>query len=329
MRKIISIAFFLFFANILFAQDFCSQGTTKKSIILPTSGLNLRAEPSLKSSILDLIPFQEEIWVCYSDGQPLIAIEDKTGRWLRAEYKGKEGWLFSAYLKIKDCSDEKYHLIVPNDGSVDFNPNRFPIDCKGYYGFFQKGKTEEFEIRLVNPIDTFSDYTLGTYGKMDPNDIPSFMITGLKYIPQGTKGRFVNEMLFPGEIKSIADDFDKTKPPKSRFYFYAKGNPIPSKDNQHLFEKIEGYQLRMRYTSKDNLINDYLLYENDLHPFGYGVYEGSARIFWYGDINGDDKLDFILRTSKHYAGWEYHMVLSVLNSGGIYEVLRVGKGSGC
>lgn len=329
MRLLIFIFLLLISNQIILAQNLDCEGPQRKAIITAKSGLNLRAKPSINSKSLELIPFKSEVPVCISSGQKIILIEGKRGQWKRVEYNEKSGWLFSGFFKIKKEKIENIKLIVPKDGSVDIHSNRIPIHAKDYYGFYKNDNGDEFEIKKVILKDTFDLGPQLEYAKIDSKSIPEFMVVGIENVPRKTKGKFVNEMLFPGEIKYFFNKIDKSNRRSIQHYFYAKGNPQPSENENKLFAGIHDYQLRLRFHPKNKPFEEYILFQHDLPPWLNTGYEGGAWIYWYGDLNGDDILDFILKTTKHYAGWKYHILISDSENEKTYQMIEVGGGAGC
>lgn len=63
------------------------------------SGLNLRSGPSLDSSISGLIPYKESGRVLLRQ-RDTFRIENRKGSWMKVEYNGKQGWVFSGFALI-------------------------------------------------------------------------------------------------------------------------------------------------------------------------------------------------------------------------------------
>ena len=74
------------------------------------SGLRLRFGPGLNTRALAVIPYGARVllWKCNTE---TVQIGSASGQWCRILYKGKGGWVFSAYLMRRDPTKIKPPLI--------------------------------------------------------------------------------------------------------------------------------------------------------------------------------------------------------------------------
>lgn len=92
MRK--SVTFFLIFT----LCQILNAANTAELYVVAKSGLLLRAEPSQKGKVIELIPFKSKVNVIETTG-PSVRIERITAPWYKVSWKGNEGWVFSGFLK--------------------------------------------------------------------------------------------------------------------------------------------------------------------------------------------------------------------------------------
>jgi len=67
-------------------------------VLIESSTLNLRSQPSLGSKILLKIPANSEVDVLYYDNKTYY-LEGKPGKWCRIKYADTEGWAWGNYIK--------------------------------------------------------------------------------------------------------------------------------------------------------------------------------------------------------------------------------------
>ena len=120
-------------------------GTTSKALITPppfmvgetltvfaTSGLKLRATPDVESLVLDKVDYGSEVKVLELDtANTSFSIEWATGNWLKVEFEGTIGYLFSGFIS---------NLPVP-EFYVELEPGSF-ADMIEYYAFLSFHQNE-------------------------------------------------------------------------------------------------------------------------------------------------------------------------------------------
>jgi uncharacterized protein YgiM (DUF1202 family) len=73
-------------------------GQTAK--IISTKGLNLRDQPSASGTVLLTIPYNEIVGIIDKNGVS-ETISGHTANWYKVDYRGKEGWVWSRYVKAQ------------------------------------------------------------------------------------------------------------------------------------------------------------------------------------------------------------------------------------
>ena len=74
-------------------------GHTTATVDVDNNTLNMRAEPSLRSSVLFRIPNQSIVTIIAYDTEE-VYIDGAKGRWCKVNYAGSIGWVWGNYLII-------------------------------------------------------------------------------------------------------------------------------------------------------------------------------------------------------------------------------------
>lgn len=94
------------------------QWAGKKFLTIAERGLILRSEPKQDSQPLGLIPFHSSITVIASDRYETI--EHRDGQWLKTSYSGKEGYVFSGFLRADVPMHTVRSAASPGDPTLSF-----------------------------------------------------------------------------------------------------------------------------------------------------------------------------------------------------------------
>ncbi len=317
----------------LSAQQFeCNETHLQKGIVKTESGLNLRSGPSLNKDVLIAVPKGSEVNLCNVESKT-ESIAGLEGRWIRASYKGVVGYLFSAYLEIRDCNVAGIKLIFPNDSSVD----NFPLKkyCEAYHGVFdisdRPSFKNQYEVKLIEPNDSiFSEEATYSSELSNKKGIPLFLMLGLEIKSKEIQGRLLSKMFFPFESANIWFEQEDGDTP-TQYIAYAKGTGVKNDNQKEMseYKQIKDYELWIKINQKGKENIDLLLFKADLNSW-LGGYEGGAWIYWVGHLNDDKIPDIILKTSTSYKGWNYKLLLSDPKSEKKqYKIIDVGEGSSC
>ena len=316
-RMIILIAALIsFFATSSEAQQYyCESSAGNLYAVAAKSGLSLRAAPTLVSPKILAVPFGKEVTVCSEYQSEPQEIGGTQGHWVRAWYRGKEGYMFNAYLEAQAPIEVLYAgLGLAED--------------EEYFGLYEK---EGFYHVQKYPLTTDSMLTDGTLIASELTQIkgiqdPLFLFSGIETKKtENIIGRqFDSKFLFPGESVYLETE-------QAAYYVYAKGSVVSNDDenNPNPFSMIRNYQLRVRKVSGEDS-EDQVLYQLNI-PAWYGEgYEGGIQLQWIGDLDNDGELDMLLTTATQSNCTEVVFLLSSKAERGhlLRQVSRVAE-CGC
>ena len=328
MKRIIVIliaSILCFFQNDIQAQQYDCEGEAGNLYVVNArSGLSLRDAPSLLSNKILAVPFGKEITVCTNAPAVPETIEGKDGRWVRAYYRGKTGWMFNGFLEAESPIQVIHTDTWLNGG--------YPLD-KEFLALYASGDNPfdpEFELEEARfHLDTLDSDENDPYidAQLAGPRQPIFLISGIN--PTKTTGingrKYDSKFLFPGETVYFGTD-------KASYYVYAKGNVLMNKnpDESDPFSMIRNYELHVKQVKGDQ-IKDELLYRMDLPSWFGNGYEGGVFVEWLGDVDGDGQLDLLLSTTNHEGCWEVSFFLSSkAESGHLFrQVSKYADCEGC
>ncbi len=87
-------------------------------IVTPSSGLNLRESPSIKSKSIRLLPFGSMlIHKLIPENEKEGIIDEQKGKWLKVNYENETGWVFDVYLSkpIFSPNKDKFYFYIITD----------------------------------------------------------------------------------------------------------------------------------------------------------------------------------------------------------------------
>ena len=90
------------------------------------SGLTLRATPKTDGEQVSLIPNKEAVTILDKNG-PGATIGGKSGSWYKVKYKEKEGYVFSAFLKMGSTADKKGGEESAEQKENEFDANKYAL----------------------------------------------------------------------------------------------------------------------------------------------------------------------------------------------------------
>lgn len=306
-------------------HNMCLNSRPRSATVMAQPSLNLRVMASLSDSVLCQIPSGEHILVCQRPLRP-DTIANQSGFWYRALYGDIWGFVFSSYLRFEDEKYDDVRIIFPNVGMID---EGLPASERTFYQIGRKYEDKRTSLSFIP--EKISSNEIKSIDFSEYEDV--FLISGIersKFHPE-IKGRFWNEKFVPSESNLVHSYYDQHYKKRVEYYAYATGYPRINKDkNQgHIFDGIEDYKFFIRRFVPDSEPIDHLIFQANLHNF-HGGYAGGASLRWVGKLNNDDWPDFIIKTSTHYAGWAYYLLISDPGKGtNGYHLVLVGHGSSC
>jgi len=318
MKRIIILiaALISFFATSSEAQQYyCESSAGNLYAVTAKSGLSLRGAPSLVSNKLLAVPFGKEVTVCSEYQSETEEIGGTQGQWVRAWYRGKEGYLFNAYLEAQEPIEVLYSGVGLAEKVT-------------YFGLYEKEGFYQIQKYGLTPDSMLSDGTLiaPELSQIKGIQEPLFLFSGIETNKtDNIIGRqFDSKFLFPGESVYLETE-------QAAYYVYAKGSVVSNDDenNPNPFSMIRNYQLRVRKVSGEES-EDQVLYQLNI-PAWYGEgYEGGIQLQWIGDLDNDGELDILLTTATQSSCTEVVFFLSSKAERGhlLRQVSRVAE-CGC
>lgn len=289
-------------------------------MVIAQSGVNLRQKPEIKSDVITKIPFGDYL-VATSDCQQYnlvdaISIDNKQGVWIEVNYKGKQGYVFSAFIMNAD-----YFYIKQNDSTdcvildqiIAGDYSELVVDTLDYHYFYPGlnwhkvsiGK-EKFTISPTvlnfqfNPLCHFnSDKEFPLQIKTLDTMKFSFLIGTKKKLPIISKefqifNNWIEDELglfiYPGKSHHVNNGC-------GRLVF--KGEIYTIKGDTSMYYDLNLYDNNKRIEIKNKSEN--------LHIFDtyirHGIYS-VPKLYWQGDLNDDCYPDFffIIRSMSDNCG---------------------------
>ncbi|MEL6863679.1 MAG: SH3 domain-containing protein [Bacteroidota bacterium] len=316
--------FLLTFTQQAIAQQYtCSTSSAHLYTVAAESGLSLRATPSLSSEKILAVPHGRTISVCTDDMTGQEVIEGVKGRWVRAFYANKSGYMFDGFLKRQEEIS-----VIQSELWIDEETKDRP-----YWGLYPANENPyapEFRVSPCSFVeDTIQmsegDPFVATVMKGEAN--PLFLFSGIEVDEEEIihGHAFDHKFLFPGESFYLRTD-------KASYYLYAKGQIQLSKDpdSGSPFSMIRNYELRVRRVM-NGAVEDQMIYRMDLPHWLGDQYGGGIHLQWVGDLDRDGELDVLLSKASEEDCWEIICLLSSKAEPGQYfrQVSSYTECSGC
>lgn len=293
----------------------CEYSWAKTYKITAKSGLKLRDGQGVKNNTIVLIPYHSEVKVCQVNSIR-DTIEGLSGRWVKAFWANREGYLFDGYIeKVESISP--INLFNKDMNLVNEWKNTIFTNKVELFGLYRMQRQQEFEIKKIELI---KDEDSGHFKPLVEGEIPFWIISKTEDKKERIiKGKEINRMLFIGEKIATSN----------RGIIYGDGilNKTDS-INAEEFE-IDPYELRFQYRDGEKIHDELLLRMKCIGGISkwYG-YEARAMINFIGDLDGDSKDDILITYSTTYKGW-YYAIFSTryAKDGRMFKEMIVGSGS--
>ena len=325
---IVTTFFLLVGINVQAQQYDCSGTAGVPYLITANSGLSMRAEPNLKSNKIQAIPYGKEVMICPEYYGMSDQIEGVDGQWVKAFYRGKEGYMFNGFMEAQ----KPIEVIIPKSWIGETFPND-----KKFYGIYLNEFDEtygdqKFRMNKIDfDIDTvqLAEIPPFYYAKLKENDHPQFLISGIESSrTEGIVGKaFESKFLYPGETVSL------TTGSEAHYHIYAKGRVLESKggDDMNPISMIKNYELHVRRSGHDGDREDQIVYKMDIPSWYMDGYQGGVFIHWMGDLDEDGELDLLLSKSENPECWDIIFFLSSKAEHGHFfkQVTKYQECGGC
>jgi hypothetical protein len=330
MKKLYTGILLIIFNSFLSATTFT---------ILAKSGLNVREEPNLKSSIIASLPFgtivdaQIDDSFMNDDGvgykKYTEVIEGKRGFWMKMTFGKIEGYIFSGYglvgqwvVQPSQINDEYKILKVGNYcDAVNYDPKLNWYALVGKNGTINIKKVE-VSIRLIheyNAKDTLgpeNDFWREFPIKIQTNvsDTIFFLLGSKNELDErqifssfvNRNGGYYNEEGFLFPEQTFSQNYENRT-----YTFRAYEEILLDKNLEEGYKKI--YQIELNVSNTDstyNLSDELSLTESGKLHSAFTT----PRLTWIGDMNSDKMLDFIYYSHTMSEGcgvcWQYHLFMS-------------------
>ncbi len=285
-----------------------SKGQRFPGYTLAKPSLNLRATPTSSSDILTTIPYGTK--VMYHLGGKPDTLNGEKNEWYKIEYDSISGFVWGKYLSSnKNLILDYGSLLVGQDGSK-YNPdlNWYGISETDVEGICQMKKVDISLVELYDEIDgnlpnrvkiNIEGKTLFLFGTK--KDLSSKEIPGISLRPEYNKDggqkdfekQIQNSFLYPEQIMNL-----KLSGITSQMQIKAKDAPYLDSTDNHLYTRYELELAESFYyygTTKAQNITSEIPFIN-APAFQCAVYK-NPRIYWYGDLDQDQKIDLVIKTS--------------------------------
>ena len=315
--KVIQIICFLLICQIGNSQFIaCDYSWAESYEVTANSGLKLRKEQSLKSEVVGVIPFKSEIKLCYQSTKTEV-IDGIKGKWVKAFWQDKEGFVFDGYTK-KLNESSKIKIFNTEMDLVNRWENTGLSKDEVYYGLYKTHIPNFFEFRKIELNK--NEITKNHSTPIDYQEIPIWVFTGLNIKEsKKIKGTLVNRMLCIGDKQG----FDMG-------VIYGDGKAIKGDSTTlGVYKEINPYELRVQTRKNEKIIDQLLL---KMKCWGgmaqlYG-YEAKSVVNFIGDLDGDNKDDILITYQTTYKGWYYGLFSTKYATGNeVFKALRIGQGS--
>lgn len=325
------------------------------STVIAPSGLSLREGPGLEYDRLTAIPFNTQVSVLEHqiNYQQRDTIGEISGYWVPVRYQKQEGYLFSPYLKkgylFKPSNEEMnsdFRIVIPGMriSALNYDPDL------NWYALIAKAGDEygDFLLQKVDPTVDFAPMTMDEHYNWEEEE-------GLVSMDLEVADDYV--MLFIGTQQPIAEleklvqktyynqaagypEWGRAIYPYEQFPLFEaedggryilSGQVVPTKRAEQTDVEID-YSLGINYFRypEDYHVKPDQVLTTELNTFSKeelpSYFHHHPRIFWQGDVNGDQMPDlifyqpniseccggaesfFLLVSERKVGNWEWHRV---------------------
>lgn len=326
---------FLFLVIFLYAINLRADKTY--FTVIAKSGLSIRAEKSLQSERLAVVPFGEKVLLKTIFWEDKITVEEIEGFWISVEFGKVEGFMFSGFLfpgpiweihgskSEEDVSFLSYYFFedfIYNESITERTLNFYSYDSDlKYFGVKIESEKTVFEkVEFVFEINYKRNQNIYDYwrernktGKFRPNASTN----GILMFREKKNKDYdffigVREIELSETESVFLYDFDKKK---AKFKFLDIGEELKidlGESNLKFSTNTDSSSFRKSYLLKLELIHENQKYDLILEEgldvnggFLHGFHQ-TPSIAWVGHLNQDDIPDILLYKNNMHegCGWE-------------------------
>ena len=278
-----------------------AQNGEERMKIISTTGINLRADPYTRSTIIGKIPYGEEIIVIEKLKETVYTLNSKygwyskqksyeipiKGYWIKANYRGEIGYLFSGYLASKEAgfwqpkhkydSFNKEYFLLFELGNCWYN---YPKNNDWHwYGFFIANGQGNF--KKINPSfyvseDKWAIEPTSYHVFSNEESYPIFMLGSKKELPE--------QVNISSDDFNCFDSYAYTYDPKIIQKKLAEAGIILKNSTKHSRGKLYITDVNGKeFPMGESRLNPAAIHENFLN-----------NVVFKGDIDNDGIDDYIL-----------------------------------
>lgn len=299
------IFFLLLVLQSLLVNNLLSQDDFDTYLMVTANKLSVRTEPNIDSEKLGFLKKEELVKIIdrRTEDKYTASIDGIVDSWAKVEFNGMIGFVFGGYLAGEQVSmpNDKWKgkflsMMEGNQAGATYS------NTLAWYGIYSRDDgeyIEKVEVKLnYSEESEMEDYLKVSTDKIEESKL---LIGTNENIKLGRVGvpveLYTHQMVLSGQRLPLPVYVEDCTV-KIDFYLYGRSlNEIENGCN------VENYSLEFFY--KKSHWTHSTKYENLVEKLGEC---NIPKIYWYGDLNGDDIPDFIFyNQAMYYAKYKFYM----------------------
>ena len=294
----------------LLSKQICAQEYSRTGYVLAEPTLNVRNTPNSDGEIISQIPYATEVKVWSDIRHYTDSINGEIYKWLPIDYNNEIAYVWGKYITFNQNLVLDYGLLsIGQDGSK-YNPDL------NWYGIFESdsngfNQIKQIDISLVELDDEYYGrlsnvvninlkerpiFLFGTRNLLDEQLIAGNVLRA-KYNKEGGQEDYERQkhesFLYPEEIMKL-----QMNNSRNQLQIKAKDAPYIDSTHNYIYTRYELEVTTESFyshgkTNTQNITSEIPFI--DAPAFRCAVYI-NPRIYWYGDIDFDQKIDFVIST---------------------------------
>ena len=302
--------------------------------VIAQPNLTLREKPDINSNVIGTLAFGEK--VKFDNHSVKDIVNQIENRWLKVSYKEKQGYVWGLYLlqtvfnKEKDYNHEYRIMLEAGQCSyVNFS------DSLNWYGLYETDNDSIHELKRVSLNIVFQQTANeeekekyfgndegAEYSVITDNDKQSILLIGSKKKLEERKLKGINLgirysnkpkkpiFLLPEEVAELSVGKDKLFV-KAKVEAFIKDSVNYIIEKQYQLE-VTDKSLNYWWLPKDNYIQNLTSGISHMTSRIYiHAFYKNPKIVWYGDLDGDNKIDILFKSTlmAEGGGADSHLIL--------------------